>query len=227
MFEHLFTPALHSAQLFPNGIDTHCHILPGVDDGAPDIDTSLAIIREQIRSGLSGACCTPHIALRYPNNTPTRLREHFNQLQQSVEQQLGPNTFRLHLAAEYMIDEGLETALQEQGAPLLLPSRRILVELPQYLMPDGWMDTLLHLKEQNYQPVLAHPERYLRHLSTEDIAAIAAQGIELQGNIGSLTGYYGQHIKQRARSLRDQGLYTHWGTDAHSPRMMHQLRLKP
>lgn len=227
MFEKLFTPALHSAQLFPNGMDMHCHILPGVDDGAPDINTSLAIIREQIRSGLSAACCTPHIALRYPNNTPTLLREHFNHLQQTVEQQLGPNNFRLHLAAEYMIDEGLEAALQEQGAPLLLPSQRILVELPQYLMPDGWLDTLLRLKEQGYQPVLAHPERYLRHLSTEDIAELTAQGIELQGNIGSLTGYYGQHIKQRARALRDQSLYTHWGTDAHSPHMMRQLRLKP
>ena len=69
MFDFLHRTKAHSKQLLPDGVDMHSHILPGVDDGSPDTETSLTIIRHLIQSGLSGACCTPHIMLRYPGNT--------------------------------------------------------------------------------------------------------------------------------------------------------------
>ena len=227
MFDFLHRTKAHSKQLLPDGVDMHSHILPGVDDGSPDAETSLTIIRHLIQSGLTGACCTPHIMLRYPGNTPASLRQRFDTFRQTIDQHLGPGTFHLHLAAEYMIDEGFATAIRAEGAPLRLPGERVLIELPQYLLPDGWMDALLSVRDLGYTPVLAHPERYIRLLDTDDLRSIVAQGIQLQGNIGSLTGLYGKPIQQRANELRALGLYTLWGTDVHSPGMARRLHLNP
>lgn len=227
MFDFLFGTKARCKQLLPDGMDMHSHILPGVDDGSPDEETSLAIIRQLIKSGVRGACCTPHIMLRYPGNTPRELRQRFDQFRQTIDRQLGPGTFRLHLAAEYMADEGFDNAIHAEGGPLSLPGGRILIELPQYLLPDGWMDTLLSVRDLGYTPVLAHPERYIRILDTDDLRGIVGQGIQLQGNIGSLTGLYGSAVQERANELRALGLYTLWGTDVHSPGMARRLRLKP
>lgn len=227
MFDFLFGTSARCKHLLPDGMDMHSHILPGVDDGSPDEETSLAIIRQLIKSGLTGACCTPHIMLRYPGNTPEHLRQRFASLQHDVDQRFGTGTFRLHLAAEYMIDDGFEAALRAEQGPLTLPGKRILMELPQYLLPDGWMDSLLSVKELGFTPILAHPERYLRILDIDDLLGIVAHGIQLQGNIGSLTGFYGRAVQQRAKEIHTRNLYTLWGTDAHSPSMARQLRLKP
>lgn len=227
MLLNLFKPVARSRELLPNGTDTHCHLLPGVDDGAPDLSASLDIIRELSKRSIRSICCTPHIMLRYPQNTPENLRNHFRHFQNSIREQLGENSISLHLAAEYMIDEGFERALKQPGGPLCLPEQRLLIELPHYLLPDGWLDSLLSVRELGCTPVLAHPERYQRLLSIEDISDLTRQGIELQGNIGSLTGFYGSHVRRRAEELRQRQLYSHWGSDAHSASMVRRLRLKP
>lgn len=227
MFFKLFKPVARSRELLPDGTDTHCHILPGVDDGAPDLASSLGIIRELIKRGIRRICCTPHIMLRYPQNTPEKLQANFHSFCNTIREQLGEGSISLHLAAEYMIDEGFESALRQPGGPLCLPERRLLVELPQYLLPDGWLDSILSVRELGCTPVLAHPERYQRLLSIEDISDLTRQGIELQGNIGSLTGFYGSHIRKRAEELRQRQLYSYWGSDAHSASMVRRLRLKP
>ena len=90
MFDFLLRTKAHSKQLLPDGVDMHSHILPGVDDGSPDTETSLTIIRHLIQSGLTGACCTPHIMLRYPGNTPASLRQRFDTFRQTIDQHLGP-----------------------------------------------------------------------------------------------------------------------------------------
>lgn len=74
-------------------------------------------------------------------------------------------------------------------------------------------------------PLLAHPERYLRILDDRDIRALVDRGIALQGNLGSLTGYYGRRVKALAQTLLDDGLYTIFGTDSHSAHMLRSLKL--
>ncbi len=321
-------------KLLPAGIDAHCHLLPGVDDGAPDMETALEIIRTQQALGLRGAICTPHIMARYPDNTPTNLRRVFEQLVAVASASspnstlstfnLQPSTFQLHLAAEYMLDEAFPrllehpdhlltipanlldgTAAESQGntegkcAPFLNPasasspnstlslsrrpvsayqreagskegaspnaktetfnlpclgvlSRRInekpeesganaptrsrkdstsaagnqdfiLIELPQYLLPEGWLDVLDSIRACGLRPLLAHPERYLRLLSEGDLTDLHARGLRYQGNLGSLAGLYGSQVQRLARRLHKSGLYTTWGTDAHSPGMITKM----
>lgn len=197
-------------------MDRHCHILPGVDDGVPTMEAALEIIREMRKAGIRGAYCTPHIMRRYPN-TPDALRERFAQL---VERASGLD-FELRLAAEYMIDETFDATLR--AAELLTwDDRYLLMELPQYMLPPGWMDSICHVKELGYTPVLAHPERYGRILSLEDLEDLAQEGILFQGNLGSLSGYYDRHAQDMARKLQKKGLYFCWGTDTHSLSMLRQ-----
>ena len=100
-----------------------------------------------------------------------------------------------------------------------------MVELPQYLLPPGWQDMLDAILSAGYTPLLAHPERYLRILEENDIRALVDRGIALQGNLGSLTGYYGSRVQKLAQSLRTDGLYTTYGTDSHSAGMLQHLKL--
>ncbi|MDO5465176.1 MAG: hypothetical protein Q4F40_09595, partial [Akkermansia sp.] len=135
-------------KLLPAGIDAHCHLLPGVDDGAPDMETALEIIRTQQALGLRGAICTPHIMARYPDNTPTNLRHVFEQLVEVASASspnstlslsrrskegaspnaktetfnLQPSTFQLHLAAEYMLDEAFPRLLEHPDHLLTIPA---------------------------------------------------------------------------------------------------------
>lgn len=220
MFFFRSRPKRTLASFFPDGIDRHCHILPGVDDGAQSMEESLAIIREMKRAGLRGACCTPHIMSRFPN-TPAALRAGFRELAARA----AAEDFSLQLAAEYMIDEGFEATLR-CGDLLLWEGQYLLVELPQYMLPPGWMDSLSLIRRQGITPILAHPERYGRILSPEDLVDLAEQGILFQGNTGSITGYYGKRTQALAHHLRDLNLYHCWGTDTHSLDMFQHATAK-
>ena len=261
-------------KLLPAGIDAHCHLLPGVDDGAPDMETALEIIRTQQALGLRGAICTPHIMARYPDNTPANLRRVFDSLLDFVNRKSEIVNFRLFLAAEYMLDEAFPrllehpdrlltipahllggTAAASQGntegkcAPFVNPASAsspnstipkskiqnpklaaagqnyILVELPQYLLPEGWLDVLDSIRACGLCPLLAHPERYLRLLSESDLVDLHARGLRYQGNLGSLAGLYGSQVQRLARRLHKARLYTTFGTDAHSAAMITKMDL--
>lgn len=244
----LFQPRCSIRKLLPGGMDAHCHLLPAVDDGAEDTKAAQDIIRGQKKLGLRGAICTPHIMTRYPQNTPERLRQRFAAFQSIVNNQSPTINFQLHLAAEYMLDEGFPRHLASGDlltidAGLISPDevgslhnnqssivnrqykQYLLVELPQYLLPPGWQDMLDAIRAAGYTPLLAHPERYLRILEEKDIRGLVERGIALQGNLGSLTGFYGSRIKELAKSLLADNLYTTWGTDTHSANMLKSLRL--
>ena len=235
----IFQRSLSLRPLLPGGVDAHCHLLPGVDDGADTPEESLAIIRGQQTLGLRGAICTPHVMARLPQNTPIYLREQFAQFTSIVNRQSSIVNFQLHLAAEYMLDEAFPRHLSS-GDLLTIPEevlfvnrkseivnqtrQFLLVELPQYLLPPGWQDMLDGIIAAGLTPLLAHPERYLRILDERDIRALVDRGISLQGNLGSLTGYYGRRVKALAQSLLDDKLYTTFGSDAHSAGMLRQLK---
>lgn len=280
----IFQPRLSLRPLLPGGVDAHCHLLPGVDDGADSPEESLAIIRGQQALGLRGAICTPHIMARLPQNTPSHLRQVFNcfvaeledkgiatsssrcsspsesgntpahlreqfaQFTSIVNRQSSIVNFQLHLAAEYMLDEAFPRHLASGDllsidSSLICPTtsgessnrqssivncqspRFLLVELPQYLLPPGWQDMLDGILAAGITPLLAHPERYLRILDQRDICALVDRGIALQGNLGSLTGYYGRRVKTLAQSLLADKLYTTFGTDSHSVHMLKSLKL--
>lgn len=202
-------------------MDMHSHLLWGVDDGAKTLQESLEIIKLLQARGFRGAYCTPHVISRYPANTTENLKKRFQKLLEA----LPDRTFDLQLAAEYMLDEHFEQRFTE-AEPLSYNGTHILVELPQYRLPDAWMDMLLLIKKRGYTPVMAHPERYGRIMEPHELMALKKQGILFQGNMGSLCGHYGKTTQEIARQFHKANLYFWWGTDVHSPAMLRKMPFK-
>ncbi|MBO6029901.1 MAG: hypothetical protein J6Q22_00335 [Prevotella sp.] len=187
--------------------DIHCHVLPGVDDGSPDLSHSLEILSfMEMEMGFRSVCLTPHVMQDYPNNA-AMLRKHFEAFLPHYK-----GSLQLHLAAEYMLDASFAGHLHDGVLPLA--QQHLLVETSYMSAPVGLQDILLDIWHQGYRPVLAHPERYM-YMEESDYAALKAKGYAFQLNLLSLSGYYGRRPKQISEHLLKQGYYDFVGTDLH------------
>lgn len=195
-------------------IDCHCHILPGLDDGAADLEESLFLCRWFVTHGYTEVVCTAHRTRLYPNTA-----EAVEHAVEALQKTLDYEGIALHLipSLEYRLIP--ETWRPER----LLPwqGNHLLVELPLRnpekmgsIVPE---DEIRRLVEEGYQPVLAHPERYL-WASPADYARWHAAGALFQRNLGALEGFYGNPAAERARYLLEKGWYAILGTDLHNRR---------
>lgn len=187
--------------------DIHCHVLPGVDDGSPDLQTScqlLEFMSEKV--GYSKMWLTPHV-MRDLHNTAEKLSAVFSQLKETYN---GP--VELHLASEYMMDEGFSERLATD--PLRLGSEHLLVETSYMNSPVGLDNILMKVWEAGFRPLIAHPERYI-YMDKRDYEHLKEYGFDFQLNIMSLSGYYGPRPKDVAIKLLEQGMYDYVGSDLH------------
>lgn len=199
--------------LLSDGMDRHCHLLWGLDDGARTLQESQDMVNTLKACGFRGAWCTPHIMAIQPENTErtilTRYREALDRLEL--------NGFDLRLAAEYRMDAQLLAKL-DRKCLLTYDGRRLLVEFPQITLPHGWEDILFQIQVCGYIPVLAHPERYIGILSDVQLEQIHHKGVEFQLNLPSLRNHWGKNVRKLALRLLARGLYSWAGTDAHRAR---------
>lgn len=199
--------SLAESGVLSGSVDAHSHILFGVDDGSKHRKDSLEMLEYEESLGVTDVWCTPHIMEDVPNETE-KLKERFAQLQ---ELYTGP--IRLHLAAEYMMDNLFSERLRSRDL-LLHGGKRILVETSLNNPPYDLDATISHIQMAGLTPILAHPERY-RYLRKEDYKSIAGRGVMLQMNLASLTGYYGQTAKEKSEWLLENDLYSMFGSDCH------------
>ena len=192
--------------------DWHSHILPGVDDGVPTLEETLAVLHCYEALGVAEVWCTPHIMEDIPNTTAA-LRDAFAQLCAAYT---GP--LRLHLGAEHMLDNLFEERFAREDV-LPLGAGRLLVETSYFNPPMGLYHTLERIKSRGYTPVLAHPERYL-YMGPDDYRRLKAAGVAFQLNLPSLLGLYGRHIREKAEWLNDRGFCDYLGSDLHDRRMI-------
>jgi len=202
------------------GTDIHSHLLPGIDDGAADAGQSMELIKGLQELGYRKFITTPHIfADMYPNTPDTIQQAHQHLLQAAG------SLPSLQYAAEYFLDETFDQLLQE-GKPLLcLHGKMILVEFSFVTTPINFKQELFELQIRGYQPVLAHPERYLyfgnaRHLFDE----LRDAGCLFACNILSFTGYYGKGAMELAGYLVKKDQVDLLGTDIHHARHLQALR---
>ena len=181
--------------------DCHCHILPLLDDGASCTHESVQLAKYQVKWGFRKAVCTSHRVGKYPvkQNEPLELTP-------SMEYRLIPETWPETL---------------EKGYLLPWEGNHILIELPIHkasrignIVPE---DEIRRLLDMGYQPVLAHPERYL-YLDMDRYHSFKDAGVLFQRNIGSLEGLYGEAVSVRTEALMAEGMYDMQGTDLHNER---------
>ncbi len=202
------------ADVWIDATDCHSHILPGVDDGVSDMETSLKILAAYEKLQIKEVWCTPHIMEDIPNKTED-LRARFAELKSAYH---GP--VQLNLAAEYMMD-GLFLERLEQDDLLTHghEGNYLLVETSYYTPPMDLYGILESIKRKGYYPILAHPERYL-YMKLTDYEPLKKMGLRFQLNVASLTGAYGEDAVKKAQKLLKDGAYNYIGSDIHRYRQV-------
>lgn len=139
--------------------DCHCHAIPGVDDGARDLDMSLAMLRLLQAAGAETIVCTSHMYPGKYDNTPDGLARAFDGLQ-SAAAAAGIGV-RLELGAEHFLDEGLADRIRRGEIIAFGPERYVLFEAhTRENAPQSLLEVVRTLTDRGFTPLLAHVERY-------------------------------------------------------------------
>ena len=205
------------------GCDIHSHLVPGIDDGSPDIETSLRLIGGLIDLGYKKIITTPHVnGDMFPNN-PEVIRAGRDAVATALLDHRIDISF--HAAAEYLMDDRFTTSLEAGGPFLTLKDNLVLVELSFAVPSINLKELLFQLQLKGYQPILAHPERYLYFGANKGwYDQIRDAGCLFQLNLLSLIGYYGKDSRQLAEWLIKRRYFDFLGTDLHHDRHLHALR---
>lgn len=198
-------------------IDLHCHILPGLDDGAPDVATAVEMARAFVADGVTTVACTPHILPGLYHNTGPQIRRSADELQRILDAESVP--LRLVPGADVHIVPGMSEGVRSGRLLSLADSRYVLVEPPHHTVPVRLEDPFFDLLTSGYVPILTHPER-LRWIRTHYhlIRKLAHGGVWMQITGGSLTGAFGKDARYWAERMLEEGLVHILATDAHDVR---------
>ncbi|OQY95721.1 MAG: hypothetical protein B6D37_04505 [Sphingobacteriales bacterium UTBCD1] len=204
------------------GADMHSHLIPGLDDGAKDIVASLDLIKGLMDLGYKKLITTPHILWDMYKNTPETILSGLERLRNAV--QLEKMAIEIHAAAEYFLDDHVNELLNKKEPLLPLSGKMILVEFSMAFPSLSIKNILFDMAMQGYQPVLAHPERYVYLENTKSFYdELKGIGCLFQLNLLSLTGYYGRSTTELANYLIKKGYYDLAGTDLHNIQQLQRL----
>lgn len=194
----------------------HAHILPGLDDGAPDMETALGMARIAVAEGITTMVATPHFLEGSMENHRELICQKVFEFQQTLDKAGIP--LRVLPGAEvYLSPDTPELLRKGQLMTINDKGRHLLIEFPMQSIPGFAEEVLFKLKVLGITPVIAHPERNLAlSKAPERILDLAAKGCLLQINSGSITGFYGEKVMQTAHQLVKSDLIHTIGTDAHS-----------
>jgi protein-tyrosine phosphatase len=196
-------------------VDLHTHVLPGVDDGSPDLETSLAMLRTAGADGIGTVVATPH------------LREDFLMSGESIEpavralqQAADEESIGVRLVAGAEIATTMLLDLDEDAIRGLCigDGPYVLVETPYAAFPPHFPDSVIDLKARGFEPVLAHPERCTTFLrDRERLAEVVGEGVLCSITAGSMEGRFGRPARELAAWLFERGLVANVASDAHDP----------
>lgn len=190
--------------------DYHSHLLPGVDDGVQTAEESLEILRLYEQLGIREVWFTPHIMEDIPNTT-AGLRNRFEQFQKCYT-----GNIRLHLAAEYMLDNLFKERLVHRDLlPIGEENNHLLVETSYFNPPMDLYGMIEKIKSAGFIPVLAHPERY-SYMGGKEYHRLKEVGVMFQSNLPSLVGGYGNPVKKKVEELYSKAMINLYGTDTHT-----------
>ncbi len=199
-------------------IDLHCHILPGIDDGAKSIDESIALLQLAAEQGITHVVATPHIHLGIFDNTLASINAAFELLVNDTR--FSQLNLALNTAAEVRICPEIIPFIENSQIPFLGKYQDkdvLLLELPSSHIPPGADKLVRWLVARNIIPMIAHPERN-RELQThpERIQMFQRLGCLFQLTASSLLGDMGNKALQLSEDWIKQRLYTIVASDCHS-----------
>lgn len=199
-------------------IDMHCHILPGIDDGAKDMAESLSLVQLAVEQGVKRIVATPHIQLgRYDNTLGIieaklfQLRTALSYLNLDVEVSAG---------AEIRICPEIMLLVQQNQLPFIGSyegDNVMLMELPHSHVPPGTDKLINWLMKNGVRPMIAHPERNREfQANPKKIEPFIRQGCLFQLTASVLTGDMGDTSLSLAKKWLLNDVFTIIATDSHS-----------
>jgi len=209
-------------------VDLHCHLLPGIDDGAATTADALAHARRLDAEGVGDVACTPHVKARvFPAVAPSEVAGRVADLQGEID--AAGLDVRLHTGGEVAHPDALRLGARELELVAQGPdgARWILLECPFAGLGEEFTAAAGRLTGLGYGLVLAHPERAAGVLGPgrERLEALRAGGALLQVNVCSLLGNHGPHVQEIATSLVRGGTAFCVASDGHPGSREHTLQL--
>ena len=222
MIFNLFKSRPTLSELIPNGfVDIHSHVLPGIDDGAKNIEQSINMIKEMKKLGFCEIIGTPHTYLGLYENTNKSIKKSYNLLKPNL-----PNNINLSFASEYMLDMTVVDKAQKNNL-LCIKDNLVLVELSYVSPPINLHQIIFEIILNGYTPVIAHPERYLYfHNRMKELKKLKKNGCLFQMNLLSTTNYYGKLVSEFSDKLLKNGFIDFVGSDIHNIRHLYEFEKK-
>ena len=192
-------------------VDLHSHVLYGLDDGAPDEATAIAMLDGLRTLGISEQCVTPH--QKSGQYLPSR--DAIEGALVALERVRKPDHPTLRLGAESMWDDVFVKRIASDEVPRYRGTSAFLVEIPPPIMPPGMIDQLFKLRLRRMVPVLAHPERYQPLWDDDDLARSLCRVCAFVVDLGAVAGFHGRRETKAARHLLETGIACGVATDVH------------
>ena len=196
-------------------IDTHAHILPGLDDGPETMEQTKKMLDAAVKEQISGIIATPH---GHHPNFKTDLKALADKLEivknYITEAQL---PIEIYKGQECRLSDTLPDRLDAGEALTLAGSRYVLLELPSSGIPAYTVPVIQQLISRNYVPIIAHAERNQGIIEKPDrLRKLLLHGAMAQVTAGSVSGSFGKAIQKTAFTLIEANLIHVYGSDAHS-----------
>ena len=194
-------------------IDLHSHLLPGIDDGAPDVASSVTMARAAVAGGVEAIVATPHVSAAYRND-PSTFAERVAAVQAALD---GAGiALRVHTGAE--VSHALLLELPDEALRMcVLGSGNYVLLEPPLAGPAPFIDRMAQdLQAKRFRVVIAHPERiaaFQRNIAV--VEGLVDMGCLTSVTAGSLVGDFGGTVKRFTRELLARGLVHNLASDAH------------
>ncbi len=195
-------------------VDLHCHLLPGVDDGARTPEDALEMARALVDLGFAAVAPSPHARPEFASAEVCAARQQALQLALAA----ADIPLRLYSNAEHaLILDGFLEALGTSATRPVNGGRYVLVEAPYRAPVPALPDLVFRMVRRGVTPLFAHPERCQEFERPGRAAEVVRLGGRLQLDLGALVNRYGPLARRLARSFLEEGLYAVAATDLHSP----------
>ena len=196
-------------------IDIHTHVIPYVDDGSPDLETSINMVKHEIAIGVDTIICTPHHIFHRYERSVEEIKKNFLLLKEAVEKENLP--IKLYLGQEicYTHREDVISMLKSGKLLTLNNTNRVLLEFSFTREPEDLLDIIYNFGVNGYEVIIAHVERY-EWMTYDKVRELRLEGAKIQINSNSYLGLTSWKEKSFTRKLLKHDLVDYVASDTHS-----------
>jgi protein-tyrosine phosphatase len=193
-------------------VDIHCHILPGLDDGAETIEQSLEMAEAAIEDGITHVVGTPHANGEYRFD-PTVIRQRRDELRERLGDRL-----RLGTGCDFHLSfENIQDLRNDPAKYTINQKNYLLVEFADFSIPPGVDETLHQIQLLGVSPIITHPERNrLIRAKPEQLRGWLRRGCYVQITAQSLLGGFGENAQKQAEEWLEEDMVHFFASDAHN-----------